>query len=363
MYAALLQDLQASDGSSRGKEYAGKRVPSTEKARTSLRSVVTAGALCTHQIYMDFRQFLELDQKYLNLGALKNTHPSEKYKHYIGINPPGKFQNKVVDLDTGKLVLHPDNKPGTDNRVWTPRPFAMHHDIELPFPLPTNSVDRLHSEDCFEHIELTQYPRILEELHRILKPGGRLRLAVPDYRNPKDRFCLEKGFDPRNNLHITLTTYELLKPVLDASPFTVDYLHYWKDDDTFVQNDIDYSKGYVRRTPDNDERNKGADKLHVTSFVCDLIKTSEAEAEAQAEAEAEAEAQAQAEAEAEAEADCQVTLFKSIAAEPGAPACIELAAELLAWHFNPEKQSVGIKPSHYGAGFIASISKLKEDLE
>ena len=90
--------------------------------------------------------------------------------------------------------------------------------------------------------------------------------------NPKDKFCLEKGHDPRNNLHITLTTYNLLKPYLEQSPFNVEYLHYWKDEDTFVQNDIDYSKGYVSRTPDNDERNKSGNKLHVTSFVCDLTK-------------------------------------------------------------------------------------------
>ena len=142
----------------------------------------------------------------------------------------------------------------------------------MPFPLPDNSVDRIHSEDCFENIEIIKYPTILKELYRILKPGGLFRLAVPDYMNPKDRFCLEKGFDPRNNLHITLTTYNLLKPVLEDSPFNVEYLHYWKDENEFIQNNIDYTKGYIKRTPDNDDRNKGENKLYVTSLVCDLTK-------------------------------------------------------------------------------------------
>jgi len=221
---------------------------------------------------MNFEKFQQLKFKYLNLGALKNTHPNKNYLHYIGINPPGRFQNKIVDFKTGLLILHPDNKNAKNTKKLKPLPFSIFHDIETPFPLPDNSVDRIHSEDCFEHIEITKYPTILKELHRILKPGGLFRLAVPDYRNPKDRFCLQKGFDPRNNLHITLTTYDKLKPILENSPFRVNYLHYWKNDNEFVQNDIDYTMGYIKRTPDNDERNKGENKLYVTSLVCDLTK-------------------------------------------------------------------------------------------
>ena len=229
---------------------------------------------------MNFQKFQTLENKYLNLGSLKNTHPVPNYQDYIGINPPGRFQNKIMDLDTGKLIDHPDNvkyiismknkTPGLDR--LKPLPYTIYHDIEEPFPLPDNSVDRIHSEDCFEHIEVDKYPKILKELYRILKPGGVFRLAVPDYLNPKDRFCLELGYDPRNNLHISLTNYELLKPYLDASPFKANYLHYWKNETSFIQNKIDYSQGYIRRTPDNDERNKGDNKLLVTSFICDLIK-------------------------------------------------------------------------------------------
>jgi predicted SAM-dependent methyltransferase len=220
---------------------------------------------------MDFDKFMTLEKKYLNLGSLGNTHPSKNYMHYVGVNPPGRFQNKIVDLNTGELVCHPDSVAGS-NQNMAPKPFALYHDLETPFPLPDNSVDRIHSEDCFEHIELSKYPQILSELYRILKPGGTFRLAVPDYLNPKDRFCLDVGFDPRNNLHVTLTTYAALKPVLDASPFTTNFLHYWRDPEHWEGSVIDYSKGHVKRTPDNDERNTPACKLHVTSLVVDLTK-------------------------------------------------------------------------------------------
>jgi predicted SAM-dependent methyltransferase len=145
-----------------------------------------------------------------------------------------------------------------------------------------NSVDRILSEDCLEHIEEKYYPDILEEAYRMLRSGGIFRLAVPDYRHPKDRFCLERGFDSRENLHVTLTTYELLKKHTDTSSFeTADYRHYW-DGDKFIYNEIDYSLGHVKRTPDHDNRNffgayrdgvkVGENKFFMTSIVVDLIK-------------------------------------------------------------------------------------------
>lgn len=83
---------------------------------------------------------------------------------------------------------------------------------------------------------------------------------------------INNGFDSSNCLHITLTHYDLLKPILDASPFNVDYLHYWKNKEEFIHKNIDYSKGFVKRTPENDPRNTDDNKYLVTSFVCDLTK-------------------------------------------------------------------------------------------
>ena len=116
---------------------------------------------------MNFQKFQNLDLKYLNLGALKNTHPNQNYLNYIGINPPAKFQNKIIDLETGKLIDHPENKGlmnGCNINELNNLPNVIFHDIEKPFPLPDNCVDRIHSEDCFEHIEITKYPQILKEL-------------------------------------------------------------------------------------------------------------------------------------------------------------------------------------------------------
>lgn len=57
------------------------------------------------------------------------------------------------------------------------------HDIDVPIqgPLPysDNSVDKIRCEHCFEHTDSVGAITFLESCHRILKPGGTLRLCVP----------------------------------------------------------------------------------------------------------------------------------------------------------------------------------------
>ena len=218
-----------------------------------------------------------LTEVYLNLGGGTNRHGAPHYNNYISVNHPVHYQNVVVDLKTGKRVPNKLSLNGDAYQTapeWRgERPFNICHDLTKPFPLADNSVDRILSEDCFEHLEAYYYPSIFYEMYRILKPGGIFRLACPDYRNLKDRFCIELGFDPRNELHVTITTYDLMKKYIDMSPFDhVGYVHYWKSDDMFVKNDIDYSLGWVKRTPDNDARNVPDNPLCVTSLIVDLVK-------------------------------------------------------------------------------------------
>merc|ERR1712046_473039 len=59
--------------------------------------------------------------------------------------------------------------------------WCVVHDVTLPVPLPNSSVDRIHSEEMMEHIDQKYYPALLKEIHRLLKPGARARIGVPDY--------------------------------------------------------------------------------------------------------------------------------------------------------------------------------------
>ncbi len=174
---------------------------------------------------MEWKDVLAMRPIYLNLGGGAHCHPRRGYERYVS-----------VDLEP----------PATG--------WAVRHDLRLPIPLPDGSVARIHSEDFLEHITPKEAQSLLDECHRLLEPGGMMRIGVPDYGNPKDRRCLALGRDPTDPKHVTLTHYQLMKEIVAASPFKRSkFYHYW-DGDEFVQEPIDYALGWIQRTPDHDPR-------------------------------------------------------------------------------------------------------------
>lgn len=48
------------------------------------------------------------------------------------------------------------------------------------YPIPTGAIDYVFSEHMIEHISYMQGKKMLAECARVLKPGGKIRLATPD---------------------------------------------------------------------------------------------------------------------------------------------------------------------------------------
>jgi SAM-dependent methyltransferase len=162
----------------------------------------------------------------LNLGGGGDCHPDPRYRDYISVD----------------AVTHAE--------------YGVAHDLLTPLPLPDGSVDRILSEHFLEHLPVDGIAHVLRECHRVLRPGGIARVAVPDYGHPRDRYCLALGHDPRRRDHLTLPTHTLCAQLAAASPFgSARFYQYW-DGDTFVHQPVDYSLGFVRRTPENEPRNQ-----------------------------------------------------------------------------------------------------------
>jgi predicted SAM-dependent methyltransferase len=56
---------------------------------------------------------------------------------------------------------------------------VVYLDARKPFPLPASSFDLVFSEHMLEHLTYEDGLRCLRECHRVLRPGGRIRIATP----------------------------------------------------------------------------------------------------------------------------------------------------------------------------------------
>lgn len=54
------------------------------------------------------------------------------------------------------------------------------HDLTAALPVADGTIGFIYSEHFIEHIPLVDAERLLAECHRILRPGGVLRLSTPD---------------------------------------------------------------------------------------------------------------------------------------------------------------------------------------
>ena len=54
-------------------------------------------------------------------------------------------------------------------------------DLRRPLPLPPGSVDAIFHEHLLEHLPVAEGLALTRECHRLLRPGGILRIGVPDF--------------------------------------------------------------------------------------------------------------------------------------------------------------------------------------
>lgn len=165
------------------------------------------------------------------------------------------------------------------------------HNILTPMPIPDNSVDIYQSEDVFEHVAYDQLPSVINEIHRVLKPGGLLRISVPDYRcdilydrclkDDQGKILFDAGGGGKyvdgqvvEGGHVWFPVIELVRSLLEKTLFatrgTIEYLHYYDESGFSHMHPIDYKKGFIKRVPDHDVRVQNP--VRVMSIVVDAYK-------------------------------------------------------------------------------------------
>lgn len=86
---------------------------------------------------------------------------------------------QAVRLHLGSGYLHKDGWVNVDLAV-IPAPVELRWNLVHPLPFEDGTVDAIFHEHLLEHIPAQFGMQLLRDSHRVLKPGGVLRVGVPD---------------------------------------------------------------------------------------------------------------------------------------------------------------------------------------
>ena len=93
-----------------------------------------------------------------------------------------RFKTKRLLSRHDKLHLACGNHllPGWANIDQLDAPGVIKHDLTQPLPAASGTIAFIFTEHFIEHVTRSQGVKLLKECHRLLKPGGVLRISTPD---------------------------------------------------------------------------------------------------------------------------------------------------------------------------------------
>lgn len=137
-----------------------------------------------------------------------------------------------------------------------------------------NSIERLLAEHVWEHLSLEDGRRAAAVCYQYLKPGGTLRVAVPDGFHPNPDY-IERvrpgGTGEGADDHKVLYNYQTFGDLFRSVGFEVDLLEYHDEAGTFHAKEWRPIDGYIHRSVRFDPRNAEGKRVY-TSLILDAKK-------------------------------------------------------------------------------------------
>jgi predicted SAM-dependent methyltransferase len=110
------------------------------------------------------------------------------------------------------------------------RNHFVQHDLGKNIPFADNAVDYVYSSHFLEHIPRESAKRLLTESYRVLKPGGHIRICIPDlnravslYQEGKKEEALELFYVPNAvgqfGRHHYMYDFDMLSALLTGMGF------------------------------------------------------------------------------------------------------------------------------------------------
>jgi predicted SAM-dependent methyltransferase len=84
------------------------------------------------------------------------------------------------------------------------------HDLRKPLPFQDDSMDVVYSSHTLEHLHLEEAKRLLTQCFRVLRPGGVLRICVPDLRVAVQEYTEGKPFNEIHQAEMVLSNADML---------------------------------------------------------------------------------------------------------------------------------------------------------
>lgn len=145
-----------------------------------------------------------------------------------------------------------------------------------------DSIDAIVAEHVWEHLSSCDGALAARTCFRFLKPGGRLRVAVPDGLHPDPDYIERvrpQGSGPGADDHKVLYTHDAFRSVFEAAGFDVRMLEYFDESGEFRCRGWAPDDGMIHRSTRFDERN-AFNPLCYTSIILDAVKPSKWETSA-----------------------------------------------------------------------------------
>ena len=137
-----------------------------------------------------------------------------------------------------------------------------------------NSIDGMLAEHVWEHLTAQDGLTAAKQCFEYLKPGGYLRVAVPDGFHPDPKYIdyvKVGGSGCGADDHKVLYTFETLKELFSNAGFRVELLEYFDAKGKFHFVDWDPRSGTIHRSKRFDRRNENGE-LKYTSIIIDAYK-------------------------------------------------------------------------------------------
>ena len=147
-------------------------------------------------------------------------------------------------------------------------------DADWAYYFESKPVDAILAEHVWEHLDCSALILAAQNCFTYLKPGGYIRVAVPDGLHPDEEYIdyvKPGGWGVGSDDHHVLYTYRTLEAVFALVGFETTLLEYFDERGTFHFQEWSPTDGMIERSSRYDRRNRTRE-LAYTSIILDARK-------------------------------------------------------------------------------------------